>query len=182
MEQPHSGFTTLCGRTRRGPQDSCGPPHRLQLPETSVLLLAGSEQGRRDGGRGEGSQGQRGGPEAGSTDRHTDMRVEDRQGQPAGGEEEDEGGKQGLLLRSGFSAPGQGRAVCLAPAHPARWAWCGVLGQQRSVRGRRRLSRCGCRHPDPEAGSGPASGPGRRAGPRSGVGRSPRAAAGSSEF
>lgn len=50
--------TTLRGRTRRGPQDSCGPPHRLQLPETSVLLLAGSGQERRDGGRGEGSQGQ----------------------------------------------------------------------------------------------------------------------------
>lgn len=69
-------------RTRRGPQDSCGPPHRLQLPETSVLLLAGSGQERRDGGKRGGSQGDS------REHRHTDMGVEDRQGQPAGGEEE----------------------------------------------------------------------------------------------
>ena len=54
------------------------------------------------------------------TDRYTDTAVEDRRGRPAGGKEEEEGGRQGLLLQSGFSAPGLGRAVWLQPALLAR--------------------------------------------------------------
>lgn len=53
-------------------------------------------------------------------------------------------------------------------------------GQQRSFRGRRRLSRFGHRHPGPGAGSVPASSPGRRGGRRSGTGQSLHAAAESS--
>lgn len=165
---PSEGGPAEAPRTAVGPHTDCSSQKRL--------FYFWQEVGRR----GEMEEEGRAVRDSGEH-RHTDTGVEDRRGQPAGGEEEEEAGKQRLLLPSGFSAPGQTRAVHLAPARLARWAWCGVLGRHRSVRGRRRLSRCGCRHPDPEAGSGLASGPGRRAGPRSGVGRSPRAAAGSSE-
>ena len=170
------------GRTRGGPQGSW-PPHRPQLPgnvcSTFGRKRAGEERRRREVRAVRDSrEAEKQGAE---TDTHTDTGVEDRQGATRRGEEEGEGGKYRLLPGSSFSAPRTGQG-CLAQGALACWAWCKVSGGPRkSIRGRRRLNRCGCRHPDPEAGSGPASGPGRRAGLRSGVGRSPRAAASSSE-
>lgn len=83
-------------------------------------------------------------------------------------------GSGGWALRA---APGAGPTGGGPSAHQTqRGLWLARKG----VRGQRRPSRCGCRRPRPGAGSGLASGPGRRVGPRSGVGQSPRAEASSS--
>lgn len=49
---PTLGFPPSGQDPQRPPGQLWGP-HRPQLPEMSVLLLAGSGQGRRDGGRGQ---------------------------------------------------------------------------------------------------------------------------------
>lgn len=111
-------------------------------------------------------------------ERHTEQQKTGREGQ--GDSSEDQAGGTWAPPGVQFLCPRTGQS-CLAPAHLAFGAWPGVSGQQRrSFKGRRNPSRSGCRHPGPGAGSVPASGPERRAGLRSGMGQSLRAAAVSS--
>lgn len=92
-----------------GPTQTAAPRN---VCSTFGRKWAGEERWRKGAVRDSG-EAQKQGAE---TDRHTDTGVEDGRGRPAGGEEEEGGGKQGLLLQSGFSAPGRGRAVWLQPA------------------------------------------------------------------
>lgn len=154
------------------------------------MLLCSSQENR--GERGDGGKEGKGEDDGDSREvmarkqrGERDARTQQKTGREGQGDSsEDQAGENEARGDSGSSwgpvSPPQDRAGCRFQPAWLEGADRESGQQRRSFKGRRNPSRFGCRQPGPGAGSVPASGPGRRAGLRSGMGQSSRAAAVSS--